>query len=347
MLWGRRAKNRKLPGLVRMGMIVGDLNEVEEWNEYGELKENVEPAGTRTDTISTPTPSATSTPSKPPPSTTIPSNPPSAPADTTTESSEPTSSTGFSSAPAPAKEASFTTALRQAGFEAAKKANDAKTKAQQDALAAAKSKDDELQKLDNSGPTGMAPPSGVTEAADAKEPETAGAVVESKADKVPVTGEGSTEEVEDAAHDDDEAIQVAKAEKQSTSNPITTGEPEEVLEGTGQAEPPAPPAQDIPSIAPPPSSDNVPSAADVEAAANESILKDKSHIVLAGREADRTPPAERADLGKEQVPEEPKTISETPLREVTATDEAQDLPGKKTQEQEAAEGEEAGTSVAD
>ena len=321
---------------------------MEEWNEYGELKENVEPAGLGTEPISTPTPSATSTPSKPPPSTTIPSNPSPAPADTTTESSGPTSSTGSSPAPpATAKEASFTTALRQAGFEAAKKANDAKTKARQDALAAAKSKHDGLQKLDNAGPSGMPPPSGITEAADSKEPETAGAVVESKADEVPVTGEGSTEEVEDATKEDHEGIQVDKAREKSTNNPIATGEPEEVLEGTGQAEPPAPPAQDIPSIAPPPSSDDVPSAADVEAAANESILKDKSHIVLAGKEGDRTPPAERADLGKEQERVEPNQVGETPLKEVTATDEAQDLPGTKTQEQEAAEGAEAGTSVAD
>ena len=67
MLWGRRAgkdasgRVRKLPGLVQMGMILGvsspvtihipsgwfanlppkDLVEIEEWNEYGELKQNV------------------------------------------------------------------------------------------------------------------------------------------------------------------------------------------------------------------------------------------------------------------------------------------------------------------
>ena len=322
---------------------------MEEWNEYGELKENLEPAGLKPAPISTPTPSATSTPSKLPPSTTLPSSPPPASVATTTNSSEPTSSTDPSPAPASAtaKEASFTTALRQAGFEAAKKASDAKTKARQDALADAKSKDEGLQKLDNSGPTGMPPPSGTTEAADAKEPETADAVVESKADKVPVIGEGATEEVGTATQEDDEGIQTAEAGKTSTSNPTSTDESEEVLEGTGQAEPQAPPAQVIPSIAPPPSSDNVPSAAVVEAAANESILKDKSHIVLVGREADRTPPSERADLGKEQVTEETKTVGETPLREVTATDEDQDLPGKKTQEQEAAEGAEAATSVAD
>ncbi|GAB7342604.1 hypothetical protein MBLNU457_g0775t1 [Dothideomycetes sp. NU457] len=42
-LWGRRAGKKKLPGLVKEGYVIGDLEEVEEWNEYGELKENVGP----------------------------------------------------------------------------------------------------------------------------------------------------------------------------------------------------------------------------------------------------------------------------------------------------------------
>ncbi|KAK1769739.1 hypothetical protein QBC33DRAFT_334528 [Phialemonium atrogriseum] len=47
MLWGRRAgkdesgRVRKLPGLVQMGLILGDLVEIEDWNEYGELKQHV------------------------------------------------------------------------------------------------------------------------------------------------------------------------------------------------------------------------------------------------------------------------------------------------------------------
>ncbi|KAL2124752.1 hypothetical protein VTJ04DRAFT_1117 [Mycothermus thermophilus] len=47
MLWGRRAgkdpsgRPRKLPGLVQMGMVLGDIVEIEEWNEYGELKDHV------------------------------------------------------------------------------------------------------------------------------------------------------------------------------------------------------------------------------------------------------------------------------------------------------------------
>ncbi|KAI1341608.1 hypothetical protein F5Y15DRAFT_362037 [Xylariaceae sp. FL0016] len=47
MLWGRRAgkdesgRARKLPALVQMGLVLGDLVEIEEWNEYGELKQHV------------------------------------------------------------------------------------------------------------------------------------------------------------------------------------------------------------------------------------------------------------------------------------------------------------------
>ncbi|ROW16286.1 hypothetical protein VPNG_01852 [Cytospora leucostoma] len=47
MLWGRRAgkaadgRARRLPALVQMGKVLGDIVEVEEWNEYGELKQHV------------------------------------------------------------------------------------------------------------------------------------------------------------------------------------------------------------------------------------------------------------------------------------------------------------------
>ncbi|ROT39720.1 hypothetical protein SODALDRAFT_331833 [Sodiomyces alkalinus F11] len=47
MLWGRRAgkdesgRVRKLPGLVQEGLVLGDIVEIEDWNEYGELKQHV------------------------------------------------------------------------------------------------------------------------------------------------------------------------------------------------------------------------------------------------------------------------------------------------------------------
>ncbi|KAK5742673.1 hypothetical protein LTR17_003205 [Elasticomyces elasticus] len=42
-LWQRRAGKRKLPGLVKEGFVLGDLDEIEEWNEFGELKDNIGP----------------------------------------------------------------------------------------------------------------------------------------------------------------------------------------------------------------------------------------------------------------------------------------------------------------
>ncbi|KXH48902.1 hypothetical protein CSIM01_08561 [Colletotrichum simmondsii] len=47
MLWGRRAgkdasgRPRKLPALIQEGLVLGDIVEIEEWNEYGELKQHV------------------------------------------------------------------------------------------------------------------------------------------------------------------------------------------------------------------------------------------------------------------------------------------------------------------
>jgi len=40
-LWGRYSKGRKLPGLVKFKTIIGDLEQIEEWNEYGELKAEI------------------------------------------------------------------------------------------------------------------------------------------------------------------------------------------------------------------------------------------------------------------------------------------------------------------
>ncbi|OOF91567.1 hypothetical protein ASPCADRAFT_134114 [Aspergillus carbonarius ITEM 5010] len=68
-LWGRRSKGKKLPGLVKFGTVVGDLEQVEEWNEYGELRMQINsvedydsiPASSTT-TAQPETPSATSTP---------------------------------------------------------------------------------------------------------------------------------------------------------------------------------------------------------------------------------------------------------------------------------------------
>ncbi|KEQ76262.1 hypothetical protein M436DRAFT_40594 [Aureobasidium namibiae CBS 147.97] len=40
-LWGRRSRGKKFPALVKEGFVLADLEEVEEWNEFGEIKENI------------------------------------------------------------------------------------------------------------------------------------------------------------------------------------------------------------------------------------------------------------------------------------------------------------------
>lgn len=348
MLWGRRAGKRKLPGLVRMGMIVGDIEEVEEWNEYGELRENVEP-GPRPAPSATNTPSKASavsssdslskapatnpvTPSKPPP-TTSPTETPSRPLNSSSDSP-------------------LTAAMRQAGFEAAKKAGDAKSKARAEVLQRSKAQADTLnsgtlQKLDNSGPTSMPPPSGTTEAGEAMKPETGDTSAEGKADEVPITDEeraedegknqnvpGSGAKLADKVETNDEETNIpsSMAAEGSTDKAIVVDESEEVLEGQGLAEP---------------SSEHIPSSKEVEQAANASIMHDKSHIVLVGsREADRTPPSEPVEETAESSTAE--EIGGSKLKEAThVSDAGQGLPGGKTQNQPAASGEEAGNSVAD
>lgn len=37
-LWSRRSRGKKIPGLVKEGMVLADLPTTEEWNEYGEIK---------------------------------------------------------------------------------------------------------------------------------------------------------------------------------------------------------------------------------------------------------------------------------------------------------------------
>ncbi|KAJ5817416.1 Glutaredoxin [Penicillium robsamsonii] len=74
-LWGRRSKGKKLPGLVKYGDIVGDLEEVEEWNEFGELRmviNSVQDLGGMPAT-SNPVPAATEAKVEPTPATHKPS----------------------------------------------------------------------------------------------------------------------------------------------------------------------------------------------------------------------------------------------------------------------------------
>lgn len=141
---------------------------MEEWNEYGELKENV---GTGPIAPSSSTPSAPSTPSKAPKNADSPS----------------TAQLSAATPPRPLQplttDSPLTTAMRQAGLEAARKAGDAKSQARVK-IAGSKNPNDAMKKLDYSA---LSTPSGTTEESSAKAPETGSAAVRSKANTVPVT----------------------------------------------------------------------------------------------------------------------------------------------------------------
>ncbi|KAH6723317.1 hypothetical protein DL95DRAFT_383423 [Leptodontidium sp. 2 PMI_412] len=126
MLWGRRAgkdesgRQRKIPGLVQMGLVVGDLVEIEDWNEYGELKQHVTIVPVPGAPVAKVLPKTTAAPAKAPVSQEN-KKPESSSAPETSKAAEPAKS--------PTTDASPALALRQIGQEAAQKAKDGKKKA--------------------------------------------------------------------------------------------------------------------------------------------------------------------------------------------------------------------------
>ena len=130
MLWGRRAGKRKLPGLVRQGMIIGDVEEVEEWNEYGELMDHIN-EGRRGEEPPTMM-SAGNTPSKAPPMETAnPAMKEPAPTPANGKEVEVPEDEQLPSTPSKSsrqtEEKHLTTAMQSIGFEAAQKAKAAKS----------------------------------------------------------------------------------------------------------------------------------------------------------------------------------------------------------------------------
>lgn len=142
MLWGRRAgkdesgRVRKIPGLVQMGLVIGDIVEVEDWNEYGELKQHIQiyheggtpitsaaptPSGTPS---KTPAPQAIIKESIPPPAPAAP-EPPKAPAPASKPAAEaPKAVEELPKPVANTQQSSITLTMRQLGQEAAQKAKE-------------------------------------------------------------------------------------------------------------------------------------------------------------------------------------------------------------------------------
>ncbi|KAL4786223.1 hypothetical protein BJX76DRAFT_355298 [Aspergillus varians] len=116
-LWGRRSKGKKLPGLVKYGTVVGDLEQIEEWNEFGELRMQINNVEDFDSIPAASNPAAPTTVSSTTASTAAPKADVSVPKTSTIKIQDhPDKETR--------KDASINVALRQAGEQAAAKAKE-------------------------------------------------------------------------------------------------------------------------------------------------------------------------------------------------------------------------------
>ncbi|KAL8856557.1 MAG: hypothetical protein Q9178_006872 [Gyalolechia marmorata] len=326
MLWGRRAGKRKLPGL--------DLEEIEEWNEYGELKDKVgvKPMPS--------TPSAANTPTKAPSSISTTNTP----------------SKLLSSVETPPRHSSSTenpmaTAMRQAGAEAAKKAGDAKVRALAKAKGASSAPTETPEKSESSSTS--AKPSG--EALHAST--TQGTVTETTK---PASETISTAETGDGADDTSDTGAVEGSGSRDPDKEAVVPDSRDTI--------------DIKDDAGAATAFGDPDAKAVVPGSNDTVEDDNSAVTDSKQLETDDPDAEAVvpgtkntdqTVGKVQAvpndesgtsqddegdtdtkPSDSRTVEPT-TKAASAVNDAEDLPGKKTQEQAAAKADEAGTSVAD
>ena len=291
---------------------------MEEWNEYGELKENIGPAPAAP---LTPTPSALNTPSKAPAIDITP---------VTTPSKAPSlANTPSRPGPSSTIDSPLTTAMRQAGFEAARKAGDAKKASNAKIVAQAKSSgqtsvsSETLQKLDDSPSTRMPTPSGTTEGSSAKTSETGRSGVKAKSDMAPA--------IAPATHQFEEKLEKLDLGESNA----THSWPAMSVGGFSNTDKPK--GLQVENIIP-----EEPGAKDEEPEGDEEAEKD---MPKDAEHKKVKPTTEKAEPVREQFEENSKKSSAT--KDATVSDEAQSLPGKKTEDQPAAGGIDAGDSVAD
>ncbi|KAL8645459.1 MAG: hypothetical protein Q9226_007294 [Calogaya cf. arnoldii] len=344
MLWGRRAGKRKLPGLVRMGMLVGDLNEIEEWNEYGELKEKI---GVQA-TPSTPSASAANTPSK-------------APATTSTSSTSTNTNTNspsklMSSISTPPKQVTnpMATAMRQAGAEAAKKAGDAralKAKGVAPSTTGASASPSQLMGL------GSETAGGVKDDGTSRK----GSVTKATkpASEKAAMGDGADDE--DGDEDEDETAEGTKATSEDPdAEAVVTGSKDTIaVNETGSkskdpdAEAVVPGSKDTISVEN--STQPAESKPDQEDSEADTTQSSGQNTTTSTTTEGIKPTLDSQNDGndgnedddsEESEPDDQKASAEKE-KITAATTEVESLPGKSTQAQESAKAEEAGTSVGD
>ncbi|KIV83788.1 hypothetical protein PV11_05782 [Exophiala sideris] len=348
MLWGRRSKGRKLPGLVKAGTIIGDLEQIEEWNEYGELKEQIAAADDGAPITSTQSHLTAEPPQTRPNASTTSSGPPSRassesrhilisdPKDKETESVEKSSETPLN------------IAMRQLGAEAAAKAGQKKAAAAQTQAAKAPTKTpDNTETTPTPATTKLSPdvavesPQMATEVTAAKTPAQLASEGAKKTsiDKIAEAEGTATTEAESSSSSPSTEAQIVEQRRQSsltkTKSRLSEATPlehsESVLEEEDKKEEEA----------------AVPTS---EIAADPPVDMPKQHrgsdVGTASAEEIK---AVEKDMAIPETEEEHEVSNATEGKAVTSTDEAeaQATKGTDPQEEGAKDADKAGVSVGD
>ncbi|KAL8961939.1 MAG: hypothetical protein Q9193_001580 [Seirophora villosa] len=344
MLWGRRAGKKKLPGLVRMGMLVGDLEEIEDWNEYGELKEKVGvPARSST-------PSAANTPTKVPQSYSTPSK--LSTANTLSSHSPSLGSPSKPSAPSH-PESPMTAAMRQAGMEAAKKAGDAKARVSKAGISSTIPPQTPKKPVNSeSGDTSKA--TDVQDVASSKGQGTAdteadAAAIPNGTSKVPrddiYEGRGSNDPDKEAVVADSKDTIDVKDDATSSVEDAKSVVPDRkaVVPGSQSEKGPKASAPSDLAIARP----DDPDAEAVVPGSKDRVDADEERLSHSELETQDDDDDDDDGDSSDAVKVGGRTTVESTTKATAASDDAQNLPGKRTQNQASAKGDEAGASVGD
>ncbi|KAI4113748.1 MAG: hypothetical protein LQ338_008123 [Usnochroma carphineum] len=349
MLWGRRAGKRKLPGLVRMGMLVGDLEEIEEWNEYGELKEKVGVSAQSS------TPSAANTPTKAPQHTSQSTSTPSKLSTTESSSAQPSSAeSSWQTKPSSQTESPMAAAMRQAGMEAAQKAGDVKAKVLAKAGIPSKSPSEAQSKLVSPESAGAPSSSGTKDFASAQNPGSQESTPAPKADTDPDTERTSNVPRDDVYEgrgikDPDKEAVVPDSKDTLNMGDHTKSSARNVKSGDADAGAVVPGSRDrIETEDSEKANTKEAQAKDPDAEVIVPGSKDKfdteeKSLTNRGIASKKSDDDEHGDGGKARG----RNNVENTTNATAASDQAQDLPGKRTHDQAPAQADEAGTSVAD
>ena len=306
-------------------MVYQDLEEVEEWNEYGELKQQI---GATPSVTTTPAGSTTTTPSKPPPASTTEEKTKTDPASDSEHISiqEPAEGHRKSSVAAPKKDDTpLTMAMRQAGAEAAAKAGQKKVV-----------KPGSLMSANPTSPGAVAPTGEAKLHKASEDPSTEIAAAKAPAQ---LAAEGAKRTSVDKIADSESSTDAEAETPKSTNQNLLDLRRSSSITKTKSSLANETAIEKIPDVREEPAEVRKDEGGEHGGSSVEEAEPAEDKVVATPKEKDTEDDEEDKPVVSEQL--DAKDVSASEDQEKAATEE------KKPQEQQAKDGEEAGVSVGD